>query len=67
MKSRRYVATSNLLGGGPGDIQTADTLRAFARVCEDTFGGEPFKLSVQYDATSLANRLIATEPTEEDM
>lgn len=64
--SKRYVATAPLLPGAINpDRMTADELRAFATVVEQTFGSDPFRLHVDYDSTFLVNRLLATEPLED--
>lgn len=61
--SGRYVA----LGGPPPfnnprpERITAYELMAFAQLCATQFGEDPFKLTIEYDANTLSDRLIATE------
>lgn len=40
---------------------TAVELTAFAKLCQEIFGDDPFKLSTKYDPNTLSDRLIATE------
>jgi hypothetical protein len=57
----RYVVTAPMLGSADPDRMTSDDLINFAYECWNTFGEDPFKLKVDYDPSTLTNRLVAVE------
>jgi hypothetical protein len=61
----RYVSTTRWpFAEIGGTVQTAESLRALADTCEQTFGGDKFVIEVTYDEAFLCNRLTMRDPKE---